>query len=227
MMDGMDEARRTRLELVLALFMALAAVGTAWAGFESAKWSGVQANAYASAGADRAEASRKATLASQQRTIDVVSFTSWLNALNAEIIKDPSVRPHGSYTPNTNQVSGFLFERFRPEFRPAVDAWLDTHPLIEPNAPATPFDMPQYRLAAERQSQRLIGQAEQHAATARAANQRSDNYVLTAVVFASVLFFSGLASKTTGPKIQLLFAVLAGAALLGCVVTLALFPIKV
>jgi hypothetical protein len=222
-----DDSRTSRFDLIVALFMALAAVGTAWAGFESAKWSGVQANSYASAGADRAEASRATTLASQQRAIDVVSFTAWLNALNAEIVADPSVRPNGTYTPNTKMVSGFLFERFRPEFRPAVDAWLATHPLIDPDAPATPFDLPQYRLAADQRAQHLVDRAEKLSATARAANQRSDNYVLTAVVFATVLFFSGMATKANGRRIQLFFTVLAGIALLGCIVTLALFPVEI
>ena len=207
--------------------MALAAVGTAWAGFESAKWSGVQANSYAAAGADRAEASRQSTLASRQRTIDVVSFTAWLNALNAEIVKDPSARPNGHYQPDGKAVSGFLFDRFRPEFKPAVNAWLRTQPLIDPDAPATPFDLPQYRIASEQQAQRLVHRAEKLSATARTANQRSDNYILTAVIFAMVLFFSGLANKTSGRRIQLIFTVLAAIALIGCIATLALFPIKI
>ncbi|BCJ37503.1 hypothetical protein Athai_50060 [Actinocatenispora thailandica] len=222
-----EESRNTRFDLVVALFMALAAVGTAWAGFESAKWSGVQANSYASAGADRAEASRAATLAGQQRGIDVVSFTAWLNALNAEIVADPSVRPKGNYKPNQQAVSGFLFERFRPEFRPAVNAWLATHPLINADAPATPFDMPQYRLAAQRRSERLVDSAGKLAAKARSANQRSDNYVLTAVALATVLFFSGMASKANGRRLQLFFTILAGTVLIGCIVTLALFPIQI
>jgi hypothetical protein len=224
----MEEGQPTpRLELVLAIFMALAAIGTAWAGFQSAKWSGVQANSYASAGADRAEASRLATVASRERTIDVVSFTAWLNALNAEIIADPSARPHGNYQPNKDAVSGFLFERFRPGFRPAVDAWLATHPLVNADAPATPFQMPEYRLSAETRSDRLVARAERLSAGARSANQQSDNYVLTAVVFAMVLFFAGLASKSNGRRVQTLFAVLAAVALVGCGVTLALFPVQI
>ncbi|HEY3506504.1 MAG TPA: hypothetical protein VGN37_27420 [Actinocatenispora sp.] len=223
----MGESRTARFELVLTVFMALAAVGTAWAGFQSAKWSGVQANAYAAAGAARADASRQATLSGQQRSVDVVSFTAWLNALNDEIIADPSVRPNGSYRPNPRAVSGFLFDRFRPEFKPAVDAWLDTHPLVNPAAPATPFDMPQYRLAADGRAQALVDRAETLSARARTANQRSDNYVLMAVVFALVLLFAGLASKTNTRQTRMIFSVLAAVALAGCVVTLATFPVEI
>jgi len=37
--------------------------------------------------------------------------------------------------------------------------------------------------------------ADQAATDARTANQNGDNYVLTAVLFAAVLFFSGVASR--------------------------------
>ncbi|GAA4461243.1 hypothetical protein [Phytohabitans houttuyneae] len=222
-----DASSRPRWELLLALMMALAAVGTAWAGFQSAKWSGVQADSYAAAGAARAEAGQAATVASRQRTIDVVSFTAWLNALNAEIVANPAARPSGNYQPDPDQVSGFLFNRFRPDFRPAVGAWLATRPLLNPAAPATPFDMPEYRLAAEAASQELVEEAERQSATARAANQRSDNYVLTAVIFALVLLFAGLASKSRNRTTQNTLTGLALAALAGCVLTLAFFPVEV
>lgn len=216
-----------RIDLLLTLMMALAAVGTAWAGFQSAKWSGVQANSYASAGAARAEASRMTTIAGQQRTIDVVSFTAWLNALNAEIIDDPASRPAGGYQPDPNKVSGFLFTRFRPEFRPAVDAWLATQPLINPAAPATPFDLPEYSLAAEDEAQRLVNDADRRSADARTANQRSDNYVLTAVLFALVLLFAGLGTKATSRMTRNTLVVLAGVALASCLIILMTFPVEI
>jgi hypothetical protein len=214
------------LDLVLTVLLAFAAVGTAWAGFQSTKWSGVQANSYAAAGAARTESSRRTTEATQLRTIDVISFTSWLNALNQEIIVDPSKRTAGRYTPDPDTVSGFLFQRFRSEFRPAVEAWLDSDPLTNPRAAPTPFALPEYRLAAEEQATRLAERADRLAATARSANQRSDNYVLTAVVFALVLFFSGLAGRVRGSRTQRLLAGLALATLLGAVVALVLFPVQ-
>ncbi|WP_147135810.1 hypothetical protein [Stackebrandtia albiflava] len=215
-----------RLDLLLALMMALAAVGTAWAGFQSAKWSRVQANTYAAAGAARSEAGRVATVAAQQRTIDVVTFTSWLNALNAEIVAGDIETPRGGYTPDPESVSGFLFTRFGEEFRPAVDAWLETRPLIDPRAPATPFDMPEYRLAAEQAAAERVGDADELAGVARTANQRSDNYVLTAVVFALVLLFAGLAGKTPHSLARRVLTVVGAVALAGCLVTLLVFPVE-
>jgi hypothetical protein len=45
------------------------------------------------------------------------------------------------------------------------------------------------------EAQRLADEADAAAVAGREANQNGDNYVLTAVLFASVLFFSGVASR--------------------------------
>jgi hypothetical protein len=215
------------MELALAVILALAAVGTAWAGFQSTKWSGVQANSYAAAAADRTESTRRSTEAGQLLTIDVISFTQWLTALNEEIIADPSKRPQGSYQPDPNAVSGFLFNRFRAEFKPAVTAWLATHPLTDPQAPSTPFAMPEYKLAASAQSATLAERADRLAAKARRSNQRSDNYVLTAVLFALVLFFAALAGRFEPGRPRWIMFGMAVLALVGALTLLATFPIQV
>jgi hypothetical protein len=76
-----------------------------------------------------------------------------------------------------------------------MDAWLATDPGGNPDAPAAPFEMPEYTVAEFAEAERLVVIADQAAIDARAANQTGDNYVLTAVLFAAVLFFSGIASK--------------------------------
>lgn len=226
--NGSGPVRRAGwVDLALAVIMSLAAVGTAWAGFQSAKWSGVQAISYAQAGAARTESNRASAQAGQQRVVDVVTFSSWLQALQQEIIADPSVRPAGDYRPREGTLSGFLFARFRDEFRPAVDAWLATRPLVDPAAPATPFTLPEYRLAAEDTARSLVARADRLSADARTANQRSDNYVLTAVVFALVLFFAGVAGRTAGLRAQRLLFTLAVAALLAAAALLATLPVTV
>ncbi|MEV1054112.1 hypothetical protein [Streptomyces sp. NPDC049887] len=227
--DEPVEARRgrDRIELFLTVILALAAVGTAWAGFQSAKWSGVQANSYAQASAARTESSRRSAEAGQLVTIDVISFTQWLTALNEEIAADPSKRPEGVYTPDPNSVSGFLFARFRQEFKPAVSAWLLNRPLTNPEAPPTPFAMPEYRLAADEAADRLLSQAERKSATARQANQRSDNYVLTAVLFALVLFFAAVAGRARAGRAQRVLLGLTVAALLAAVSLLLSYPVTV
>ncbi|MCH0540411.1 hypothetical protein I3F58_12685 [Streptomyces sp. MUM 203J] len=213
-------------EFTLAVILALAAVGTAWAGFQSQKWGGVQANSFAAASAARTESTRQSTEAGQFLTIDVIMFTQWLTALNEEILADPSKRPEGEYVPDPDSVSGLLFTRFRSEFKPAVNAWLKTRPLTDPDAPSTPFSMPEYQLATLAEAVKELKEAERLSAKARQSNQRSDNYVLTAVLFALVLFFASVAGRAHARRPRVLLFGLTVLTLTGAVVLLVLYPVQ-
>jgi hypothetical protein len=74
--------------------------------------------------------------------------------------------------------------------------------------------MPQYKLAARAESDRLDAQAELFAAQARRNIQRASNYVLGVVLFASSLFFAGMSAKLTTPRRRVAMLVI------GCVVFL-------
>lgn len=87
---------------------------------------------------------------------------------------------------------------------PAVDAWLATEPIINEAAPKTPFIMDEYVVAQRVEADRLAHVADDKAAQARTANQNGDNYVLTMVLFASVLFFAGVSSKMNRPRNRML-----------------------
>lgn len=186
-----------RLEQVASIVLAVAVVLTAWAAFEAGKWSGEQSIKFSEAGAARTESTRADTRAGQLAQIDVAMYIDWVTALSEEIREGrvPQITSAGDYEPTRGTVSGFLFLRMRDEFRPALLAWLDTDPLNNLDAPATPFEMSEYVLADAVEADRLADVADQAAADARTSNQNGDNYVLTAVLFAAVLFFAGVASK--------------------------------
>jgi hypothetical protein len=185
-----------RVELLATILMALAAIFTAWAAFQSAKWSGEQATSFSRAGAARTESTRSDTRAGQQVGIDVALFTSWLDAFNSDVTDGLiTFEPGDLYEATSGTLSGFLFERMRPEFRPAMDAWLIEFSEDQETAPATPFVMDEYVLENALEATRLQTEADQHAADAGVANQTSDDYVLTVVAFALVLFFGGISSK--------------------------------
>jgi hypothetical protein len=97
------------------------------------------------------------------------------------------------------EIGRLYFKRFRKEFKPAVTAWLATRPLENDGAPLTPFAMPEYRLAAKAEAERLDRRDEELAAQVRRNIQRSTNYVLGLVLFAVALFFAGMSTKLTGP----------------------------
>jgi hypothetical protein len=118
----------------------------------------------------------------------VATFTQWANA----------------YARKETVLADFYFARFRPEFEPAVTAWVATRPLRNPDAPLTPFAMPEYQVAARAEAATLEAQAEASAAEARTNVQRATNYVLGVVLFASALFFAGMSSKLGTRRLQVI-----------------------
>lgn len=185
-----------RIELIATIIMALAAIATAWCAFQSTKWSGIMTIDFSSANAARVESTRADGLANTQRSIDVDVFTSWLEAVATEI-REGTIPPVGEagYAPQEGTLSAFYFDRMREEFKVALDAWLATDPLNDTEAPPSPFAMAEYRLAAADEAEDLVDEAEEHRQAALGANQNGDNYVLTTVGFALVIFFAGVSSK--------------------------------
>lgn len=185
-----------RIELIATIVMALAAIATAWCAFQATKWSGIQAIEFSNANAGRVESTRADSLANSRRTIDVGVFTSWLDAVAEEVDSGeiPPVAENG-YQPAPGTLSAFYFERMRPEFRTALEAWLETDPLNDPGAPGTPFEVPEYQIQAAIDADALLEQSAIDRQDALDANQNGDNYVLATVGFALVIFFGGISSK--------------------------------
>ena len=73
----------------------------------------------------------------------------------------------------------------------------------------TPFDLESYAPVSEQNAQELNAKADELGAEAREANQRSDNFVLVAVIMASVLFFAGVGTKFKGRGIRLVMLAMA------------------
>jgi hypothetical protein len=166
-------------EIFAIIILAFATLATAWSGYQSARWSGVQAEDYSRAGALRVESTRASTTAGQLTQIDIGLFTNWINA----------------YSQNNQDLMRFYQTRFRPEFKPAFDAWMATDPKNNKDAPPSPFAMPEYKVAKNAEADALESQAEQMFTAANDANEIADRYVLDTVILASVLFLAGLASQ--------------------------------
>jgi hypothetical protein len=203
--------RRDWVELVATVLLACAAVATAWSGYQSTRWNEEQTQAAARANALRIHSAKAAGLANTQTEIDVASFTQWVNA----------------YAQHETQLASFYFKRFRAEFRPAVVAWIDTRPLKNPAAPLTPFAMPQYKLAAQAEADRLDARAELNSAEMRRYIQRASNYVLGVVLFASSLFFAGMSTKLTAPRLRITLLSVGCIVFLVTVIWIAISPVSV
>jgi hypothetical protein len=188
-----DRFNRTDwIELVAAFILAAATIMAAWSAYQSTRWSGNQANASAEAGALRAESNAQTAIFGATVGIDVQLWTLWLEQAARE---DP-------------EAMDFVRERFRDEFTPAFDEWLASAPEGEQPA-GTPFTSVLYAPASEAEAERLTAAAELKAAGARESNQIGDNFVLMAVIMASVLFFAGIGTKFKGRLTRLIMITIA------------------
>src|SRR5262245_27565891 len=199
--------RDSRVELIAAVFLSIATLLTAWSAYQATRWSGDQSERYTTASALRTESVRAANIARNQLLIDVNTFIAWLDA---------SVG-------GDQQLADDIQARMREEFRPAFDAWLTTAPAGElPDG--TPFDGDAYALDEEERAEDLERQAAAAFDDGQEANQVSDNFVLAAVMLASVLFFAGIAGTLNSRTPQLLLITLAGVMLAAGAIVVVILP---
>lgn len=179
-------SRVDRIELAAAVLLACAAVTTAWSSYQASRWNGEQAKTASTVNKTRIAAARADDLATSQTQVDIATFVQWVDA----------------YAQEQDELARFYRERFRPEFKPAFEAWVATRPLRNPGAPPTPFVMPQYQLAAAAEAARLDAEADLLAADVRRYIQRSTNYVLGVVLCAVALFFAGISTKLASRRLR-------------------------
>jgi hypothetical protein len=202
---------RDWVELAAMLLLALAAVATAWSSYQASRWNGEQAKTASRVSKARFDASRASDLANAQTEIDVATFIQWVDA----------------YAHDDTELMSFYRTRFRKEFKPAFDAWVETRPLMTEGAPPTPFAMPEYRLEATADAERFDRESEALAAEVRRDIQRSSNYVLAVVLFAVALFFAGTSTKLGTSGLREAMLVAGWVVFLGAVVWVATSPMSV
>lgn len=179
--EGHEEEKRGRperaerlLELGAVLLMSVTTLATAWCGYQAARWSGEQSQGYARASATRIKAQQQSTTAGQQRIGDALLFNGWLNA----------------HDTGKTRLAATYERRFRPEFRPAFEAW-----TADPEGAPGPQYEPEYKPAAEARAAQLDAQADELYKDGTNAKANDDHYILSTVFFAAVLFFAGISLR--------------------------------
>jgi hypothetical protein len=180
---GHEEAehagRHRAISIIEALLLSIVALLAAWSGYSAAKWSTESSLSLARASSARSRASADQIQAIQIRTLDSVSF----NAVE------------GAYVAHDTRLFDLAVRRLRPGYRPAFDAWLATHPLKNPHAPADPSDMPQYVIPQQAAARALSAQSDVSFTKGEAAAGTADKYVRLTVLLAAVLFLVGIGSR--------------------------------
>ena len=174
--EGSKGFRGLRIEIVAAAILAIAGLLTAWSSYEASQWTRHQAVTGNRVVATLLESSRESTLGGQETLVDVVVFTSWLDARGTDNL----------------ELADFYQARFRDEFVPAFDAWVASRPLENPDAPSSPFAMDEYSPARMQAATDLQAEAAELQGDACEASENAAYYVRNTLFLASALFFVGV-----------------------------------
>ncbi len=192
-----DKATK-RLEIIAAVILSLASLLTAWSSYQAAQWSRTQSIMSNRSVTRMVESSQFSTLASQDALVDVITFTDWLEAVSVD-----------------NQIlADFYRGRFRAEFGPAFEAWLELKPLQNPDAPSTPFAMAEYNPANRQEAAAKQKEAAALQVESRVAAEYAELYVRNTLFLASALFFIGMSRMFSAHAVRLALEILAAILLL-------------
>jgi hypothetical protein len=167
------------IEILGVLLLAVAAVATAWGGFQAAKGDGRQSILYAEAGVDRVQATTVAIAGQQRLASDASTFNQWLGAKRT----------------NDRQLQVMLVRRFSPEYRAAFAAWLKTAPFTRPSAPPGPAYLAEYHNPLLEQAEHLNQEAAVAEDQGTHARETAEKYIGATVLFALVLFLVAVSQR--------------------------------
>jgi hypothetical protein len=167
------------IEILEVVVLAMAAIATAWSGYQAAKGDGHQSVLYSDASVYRVQANTAATLGQQRLAADGAMFSAWLEARSA----------------GNRQLQAMLVRRFSPEYRTAFNAWLGTEPFTNPDAPPGPGYLPEYRNPQTEQANQLNEKAASLEKAGTEARHTAEEYVRATVLFALVLFLVAVGQR--------------------------------
>ena len=211
--EAEHDARRSRrreeiLEILEAVLLAVVAVMTAWSGYQAAAWDGESSRHYAGSSRMRSQSVELSLESGQVLVYDAGTFNAWLEAKAT----------------GQTKLAELLVRRFTPEYRTAFFAWLKTDPLNNPDAPAGPRFMPEYKDPLADKATELSAQATEAYNLGVESRHRGEQYVRLTVVLAAVLFLIAVGQRFKVRNVRVAVVVIAGVFLVYGIVMLAALP---
>ena len=166
------------LEIIAVVLLAVAIVGTAWCGYQSSAWNGVQTDLSRQSSDQRVEANRQFGLATQRVAYDSTLVADYAQAVQAG---------------NTQLAQFYRTTLVRPEFLPILDSW-----QAQVAAGKTPTNLVEDEAYLKAQFQAYndaAAKAEELNTAGQAAGSTANDYVLTTILLAVALFFAGVTSS--------------------------------
>lgn len=192
------ERRQRILETTTTVLLSIAAIGTAWATFQTTQWTSKENDELAASSVARSKAIQATSDAARTEQLDTTIWLQWLAAFRA----------------GDTAHARFLRARFRPGLLRAHLLWV-AKAVVAPDgkvisAPTgTPFTEQQYVIPDASRADALSAEAERQLAASQHASSMSTKYVIAALLLALVLFFAGMATKFRNPKLQAILVALA------------------
>jgi len=203
-----DRQLRRWAELLETIILTLATFATAWAGYQASQWNNAQSALAFQATRLLIESSKQTNRAQQMQSLDSLLFAEWANA----------------YAAGNTQLADFHQARFRDGFQPAFDAWLATHPLTNPDAPGSPFEMAEYQVDARDEAEALQTASAEASAAGELIGTYGDRYTLITVILAGALLLAGLSNRLEWEELRAVIVGMALLVLLGCVAVMLWLP---
>jgi len=207
--DHSPSKRRVEtVEILEAILLAIVALVTALSGYQSARWDGESARAYATSSRLRSQSVQTQLTANQYLAFDANTFTAWLQA-------------HYAHEP---ELQNALSSRFSSPFRSAFEAWLKLDPFHNPKAPAGPAAMPQYKDPMAALAKAQGAQATAAFTDGSEFRDRAEHYVRLTIILAAVLFLIALGQRFRIRGVRYAVNGIAGVLLVYCVFLTLTYP---
>jgi hypothetical protein len=203
--DGETRGDRLR-ETIAVVILSIAAVLTAWSGFQSGQWGGEMSIAFSRASAARIEQSRHEADADAARQADL---TIWALYVEAQARADET-------------LAAYVRQRFTPHFETAFEAWVASGRVAN-----GPFAMPAYVPPGAEEAAAAGRRADALFAQGLVNNVRGDRYTLLTVIFAIAMFFAAIAGRLGRTGGRWFLTGLGGLMVLGGAAVLVSFPVEV
>jgi ABC-type multidrug transport system fused ATPase/permease subunit len=177
-----------KIEISSAILLAVVIVCIAWSSYQSTLWGGVMTFKIRESNSNMQQFMINTIQQGQYSVADVILFTEYIDAISS----------------GDQELADFYFQRLRPEFKPAVQAWLDMEPFENPHAAPHPFVMQEYKRISSDKAEEFRRESSKILQEALQANTNSDNFILVVVIYSSVLFVLGILDKITTIRLRLM-----------------------
>jgi len=196
------------IEILEAILLAIVAIVTALSGYQAARWDGESAKEYATSSRLRTEANTAALTANQTLAYNAGNVTAWIEAMDS----------------GNAGLADILAKRFTPDFQPAFDAWAQTKPLTNPEAPAGPSQMPEFEDPLAEQAAELNKEAAHAFDLGVDYRATGEHYVRITVVLAAVLFLIAIGQRFKIRGVRYSVNIVAGVFLFYSLYLFAIYP---